>query len=305
MEIKKDFSLKHFNTGKIEASADYFAEAKSTEELLQGVRFAEDKGIPFFILGNGSNTIFVDKYKGLVVRLATENTILQEKDGFFAVQAEAGVFLPTLSKELVDAGAGGLEWAGGVPGTVGGAVRGNAGAFKDFMEDVVESVEALDLKSKEAVTLNKEECAFGYRESIFKKNKNLVVLKVKMVFPKSPKCYDTYCEYSSYRRERHPVEPSFGSTFKNPTWEEGLLPENIEQEKFKALGFIPAGFLVEQCGLSGKKIGGAQISEKHSNFIINTNGATGKDVLELISLVKERVRDSFGIELEEEVEIVG
>ncbi len=302
-KIKNNISLKNYNTMKIDCVADYFLEAKSEDDILCGLEYAEDNNIPFLILGGGSNVILPEKFKGIVIIIKITFFNLREENDKIVVRVSSGYFLPDIAKKVSLAGGHGIEWAGGVPGTVGGAVRGNAGAFSNFMADYTKEVLAINVKNRKKEIFTKEECMFDYRESVFKKNKEYILLEVKMNFPKKIKNDNKYEEYLDYRKKNHPEEPSAGSIFKNPEIGEDFYEKYPETKKFKELGFVPVSFLIESCNLKGKRIGGCFVSEKHANFIVNKDG-TGKDVIKLIEVIKKEVKRKYSIEIEEEVEII-
>jgi UDP-N-acetylmuramate dehydrogenase len=303
-KVEKNKRLKSYNTMRIDCVADYFVKVENKEELLNAVYFSKENNLPFLIIGKASNIIFPSRYKGVVIFLGVDSFKVTEKQKKIFLKAGAGVYLPKVSYELTkNYNASGLEWAGGVPGSVGGAVRGNAGAFGKFIGDYIKKVEAVDIDKLEEVTFLKEDCLFGYRESFFKKNKNIIILEVEMVFPLKTEEDSCFNDYLSYRKEKHPSEPSAGSIFKNIEVDESFKKNFPEiTEKFKES--IPAGFLIQECGLKGEEVGGAQISLKHANFIINKKNASGEDVVTLIKKVKEKVKEEFGVELEEEVVIL-
>ena len=256
--IRKNVPLAPYTTFKIGGPAKYFYEAKSKEDLVKAIKAAKEADLPFFILGGGSNILISDKgFDGLVIKLQATSYKLQATK----IVADAGVLLSKLVDESVRAGLTGLEWAAGIPGTVGGAVRGNAGAFGVSMSDVVKNI-----RNYEDVILSVElELKKGDRE----KSKKMIK------------------EYLEYRDKRHPLEyPSTGCIFKNPKGDF-------------------AGRLIEKCDLKGTKIGNAMVSKKHGNFIVNLGNAKAKDVIKLINLCKEKVREKFRIELEEEIEYLG
>lgn len=281
--VQKNVPLASYTTFKIGGKAKYFYEAKSGEDLMKAIKAAK---MPVFILGSGSNVLVSDKgFNGLVIKLQATSCKLQATK----MVADAGVLLSKLVDESVKKGLTGLEWAAGIPGTVGGAIRGNAGAFDSSMADIVRSVTVLETPSLKVKTLKNKDCKFGYRESIFKHGKDLLILSVELEFKKGDKkrSQEIVEEHLARRKEKQPLEyPSAGSIFKNP---EGQS----------------AGHLIEQCGLKGKKVGGAMISKKHSNFIVNLGNAKAEDVKKIIDLCKEKVREKFGIELEEEIECLG
>ncbi len=302
--IKEKVSLKEYNSMKIDCLALYFLEAKSKEDVVFGIKFAREKQIPFFVLGKGSNVIFPPLYSGLIIFLSMKDFKIKEENEKIVLFADAGAFLPEVAKEVSLKKGKGIEWAGGVPGTVGGGVRGNAGAFEDFMGDYVKEVEALNVKTLQKESFDKASCNFSYRESFFKRKGYYVVLNAKMIFPKKKTEDGKFEEYLNYRKENHPSNPSAGSVFKNPKVDDDFYLRYPETEKFKKMGFVPMRFLIESCNLKGEKEGGAQISLKHPNFIINTGSATGEDVKKLIEKIKKKIEENYGIKVEEEVEIL-
>jgi len=318
--IKKNILLRDYTAFKIGGRARYFFEAKTKEELIKAILLAKKFNLPFFILGGGSNLLVSDKgYNGIVIRFQISDFRFQKNK----IIAGGGTPLAILVSEAAKNSLTGLEWAAGIPGTIGGAIWGNAGAFGSCMADLVESVEVLDIgdykisnfkfqipKFKIKILKNKD-CKFGYRESIFKKNKNLIILSAVLRSKKGKRkeIERKIRENLNYRRETQPLNfPSAGSVFKN--YELGikkyeLIKKFPEIKNFIKKGQIPAGWLIEKCGLKGKRIGKAKISEKHSNFIINLGGAKAKDVKKLIKLIKQKVKKKFGITLEEEVQYLG
>jgi len=301
-KIKRGVSLKKNNTMGIECIAEYFLEAKSGDDVFYGVNYAEKNGLPFFILGKGSNIILPPRYRGVVIYMGMESFSLEVKKDVVLLSAMAGAFLPDVAYEVTKKGGAGMEWAGGVPGSVGGAIRGNAGAFDDFTSDYIKRVKALDIKKNEERHFMREECEFAYRESVFKKNRNYIVLEGEMEFPKKEGTEKKFQEYLEYRKKRHPQKPSAGSVFKNPEVKEDFFRKHKNTEKFRKLGFVPVGFLIKECGLNGRMEGGAQISEKHPNFIINKKGATKEDVENLTNIVKGKIKEKFGVDVETEVD---
>ena len=250
--------MKELTTFRIGGKAKYFFVAKSEKDLIEAVKFAKDNRLPFSIFGGGSNLLVSDKgFKGLVVKTGKPLALYVPK---------------------------GLEWAAGIPGTVEGAVYGNAGAFGKSMKDEVESVKVFDVKTGKTAIFKSKDCKFAYRSSIFKKKKNLIILSVKIRPKKSNP--EKIKEYLRIKKKRQPLSyPSAGSIFKNPS-------------KYSVAE------LIEKCGLKGKIIGKAKISEKHANFIVNLGGAKAKDVKSLIGLVKKEVKKKFKISLEEEIQFL-
>ena len=304
--LKKNVSLAPYTTFKIGGKAKYFYRAKTKENLIKALRVAKKLKVPFFVLGGGSNLLISDKgFNGLIIKQDIKRyKVLGKK-----IYSEAGVLFPTLGKETGKRGLSGLEWAGGLPGTIGGAVSGNAGAFGGETKDTIIWVEALDTALK-IRKFNRKQCHFSYRSSIFKK-KGWIVLGVEMELKKGDKeiIQKIAKDHIRYRKERNPLEyPNTGSIFKNCDLKK--VPKKVK-EMFKDLikvdpfPVIPSAAIIARTGLIGKKIGNAKISEKHPNFIVNLGGAKAKDVKKLINLVKKIVKKKFRMILEEEVRSLG
>ncbi len=290
---------------RVSCVADYFIKAESVADVLDGIQLSKKSSAPYLIVGRGSNIILPSFYKGVIIFLAMSDFGIFREGEKIKVNAEAGVYLPFLSYEISKHEATGMEWAGGVPGSIGGAVRGNAGAFGDFIGDYIKKVKTINLESGKEEEFYKEKCDFEYRGSFFKKNKNNLITEAEMILPLKKDEEDKFNKYLIYRRDNHPSDPSAGSIFKNPKIDEGLTSNSPEvAEKFKEKGSVPAGFLIEECGLKGESCGGAEISLKHANFIVNKGGASGEDVVSLIELVKKRVKENFNIDMVEEVEVI-
>jgi len=303
--VKKNILLKNYTTFLIGGPAKYFFQAKTKRDLILAVKIAKKFRLPFFVLGGGSNLLVSDKgFKGLVIKIQNSkfeilNGARRRREGGGRVSSkiftEAGTLLGHLVNATTRVGLTGLEWAVGIPGTVGGAVRGNAGAFRKSMKDIIKTVEAFDTKTGKIKILKNKDCKFGYRDSIFKKNKNLIILSAVLQLKKGrhppatrkKKIKNKIKKNLKQRKETQPLNfPSAGSIFQNPP------------------GFS-AGELIEKCGLKGKRIGNVKIFEKHANFIVNLGGGKGKDVMGLIKIIKNKVKNKFGIVLEEEVQFLG
>ncbi|KPJ71606.1 hypothetical protein AMJ50_01180 [Parcubacteria bacterium DG_74_3] len=284
--IQKNVLLKNYTTFKIGGKTNYFYIAKSKKELIFAVKMAKKFRLSFFILGKGSKLLVSDEgFKGLVIKLEKVNCKLENEK----IYAEAGVSLNRLVKMATENNLTGLEWAAGIPGTVGGAIRGNAGAFGSSIKDIVEKVEVYDVRNDKVKILKNKDCQFGYRESTFKKNPHLIILSSQFHLKggDKKKITEKIKENLNYRKQRQPLEfPSAGSVFKNPPGDS-------------------AGELIEKCGLRGKQIGKIKISEKHANFIINLGNGRAGDVKKLIELIKKEVKKKFAIELEEEIQYLG
>ena len=241
---------------------------------------------------------------GLVIKLDLQK--LEFEDNL--VKVGAGVNLAYLLNQSLEHGLTGLEFATGIPGTVGGAVRGNAGTYGQAMGDVTQNIQYLD-EDYQLQNMSASEANFAYRHSIFKE-KNYLILEValKLQISDIEVAKNLVKERLAYRQNTQPNDPSAGCIFKNIAFEEAeidaLRNKGIEIDKFLANKKIPAAYLIEKAGLKGKTIGGAQVSEKHANYIINTGQAKAEDVLILTSFIKQQIRDKYGIQLIEEVQFV-
>ncbi|MBO5095842.1 MAG: UDP-N-acetylmuramate dehydrogenase [Bacilli bacterium] len=285
-KVLESVSLKNYNTYKIGGLAKYLIHPSDKENLIALIKYLKENEIKFFVLGNGSNLIFSDNlYDGVIIKLDNLNKI--SFDGTKVI-AEAGVMLPKVAIESINHGLKGLEWATGIPGTIGGSTVGNAGAYKSCMFDFIDSVTVLD-ENSEVKVLKKDDITYKYRHTNFKDNKNIIILDVVMNLEYGDKeeSLEKVKKRLEKRKETQPLDyPSAGSVFRNP--EGDASGRIIEQE----------------VGLKGKTIGGAKVSEKHANFIINIGNATGKDVKDLINLVHDEVLKKCGIDLIPEQEFV-
>ncbi|MEK7554621.1 MAG: UDP-N-acetylmuramate dehydrogenase [Patescibacteria group bacterium] len=308
--LQRNVRLDQYAHWKIGGPADYFCEPKNVEELISALREGRTLGIPIFILGGGTNLLISDQgFRGLVIRPLFEGI---RCDGTQII-AEAGVSMEKLLTFAAASGLSGLEWAGGLPGTLGGAIRGNAGAFGGEIKDSVHKVVSIDIEDHDFKMVKREntECRFGYRTSIFKEKGNEVVIEATLVLKAGESDAIRLAGESriAYRKERHPIEfPNAGSVFKNvpvtsiPTALKESLAKVIKQDPFPV---VPAAYLISEAGMKGSIAGGAKVSEKHPNFIVNTGGATAADIETLIGMVKGKVKEKFGIMLEEEIMRVG
>ncbi len=282
-DIKENVSLKTLTTLKVGGISKYVFYPKDVTSLKKALTLFKENNINYKIFGNGSNIIPSDKiYDGVIIKLSSLNNLKTNDE---VIEVEAGYSLMKLAKEVIKLGLSGLEWANGIPGTIGGAVYMNAGAYKQDMSFVLEKITALD-ENMNIVTLNKDELDFSYRHSRLMEE-NLICLSATLKLEKKDISLieEVVNKRKEKRMETQPLEyPSAGSVFRNP---------------FNDF----AGRLVEECNLKGKQIGGAMISLKHANFIINKDNATGKDVLDLINLAKKEVKEKFNIELKQEQEL--
>ena len=304
-DTKRNVPLAPYTTFKIGGFAKYFFIAKKTKDVTLAVAAAKSLKVPFFVLAGGSNILVSDKgFSGLVIKI--QNTKYEIQDT--KVYAEAGVLMDTLIKETGMRGLTGFEWAGGLPGSVGGAVRGNAGAFGGEIKDSIVSVTALDAKGN-LITLTKKQCKFLYRDSLFKE-KNWIILSCIFRLKKGnkKKIQAIAKEHIKYRKERHPLEyPNAGSMFKNcdfKKFSKKMQKELSHMVKVDPFPVIPTAYLISEAGLKGLCIGKAEVSKKHPNYMVNKGGATEKDVLRLIQKVKKVIKKKFAVDLQQEVQYI-
>jgi UDP-N-acetylmuramate dehydrogenase len=299
-DVKVNAVLSKFTSYKIGGPASLLVEVSSTQKLVEILNFLSGEGIEYFVLGGGTNVLFPDDgFEGVVIRVRTG--LLEEAGG--TIMAESGVVFGALNNFALQHGLSGLEWSAGLPGTVGGAVRGNAGAAGGDVANSLCKVEAwID---REVVQLKPDECSFSYRESLFKQNGGVVLKAWFDVVPgDTGKMLLKMQEIIAGRAGRYPNFPSAGSFFKNVPVKEWKGKQNELPVEFVRSGKIPVGWLNEQAGLKGLRVGGAMVSEQHGNFLINRESATEADILHLVEEIKTRVYNKFGISLEEEVCIV-
>jgi UDP-N-acetylmuramate dehydrogenase len=272
------------------------------------LREAARRTLDVFILGGATNLLIPDAgFDGLVIRCALKQ--LSRKGTTITVGA--GVSVKDLLNFSVRERLSGLEWAGGLPGTVGGAVRGNAGAFQGETKDSVKSVRSMDTRTLKIITRGRAACRFAYRSSVYKEKDGAeVILAVTLALKKGdPKAIRKGIqEKIRHRRERHPLEyPNIGSIFKNvpvtkvPRSRRKQLAYNPKMDPFPV---VPSARLISLAGLKGRRQGGAMISIKHTNFIVNARRAKARDVRKLITLVQRTIKNKFGIAMEPEVQIL-
>ncbi len=276
-------------TFRIGGPADLFVTVTKIDELIESVRLARRHGVPVFVLGNGSNILVKDGgIRGLVIENHCERVSLNVTNESNAIlTAESGASLPGIANRMARQGWSGLEWAIGVPGTIGAAIVGNAGAHGGCIADQLLSVSVVDARGA-MQERHKADLEFDYRTSWFKKNKDEIITSAKFQFTKDDPaaCIARMNEYTDHRRRTQPTEPSVGSMFKNPSGDY-------------------AGRLIEQAGLKGTRVGNVEVSQVHANFFVNHGGSAARDVMQLIEIVRERVQRKFGVQLELEIELVG
>jgi len=308
MKFLRNISLKKISNFRIGGKAKYFFEAKNISEIKKALILAKKLKTKIFILGGGTNILFNDKgFDGLVL---IPKIKFIKKINKNIVRVGGGVEVKDFLNFLVKNELSGLEWAGGLPGTIGGAIRGNAGAFGGEIKDNLIQVKSIEINTLKEKIRNNKECLFDYRFSIFKdKNVNEIILWADFKFKKrkKEKILKSINEKINYRKERHPIEyPNIGSIFKNVPVE-NFKKEFIEYFKNKNIiktdpkPVVPSAFLIAECGLGGKKYGDACISLKHTNFIVNLGKAKAKDVKKLMNLIQKSVKQKFNISLQKEI----
>ena len=281
-----DEPMSRHTTFRVGGPADFFVTPKAKEEVRDVIRICKEAGMPYYIIGNGSNLLVSDAgYRGVIVQIYKEmNEVKVEGD---LVKAQAGALLSGIAAKALGAELSGFEFASGIPGTIGGACAMNAGAYGGEMKDVLESVTVLTGEGK-IIELGRNELELGYRTSVIAKKGYIVlgaVLKLERGDGEKIKTYMD--ELKEKRVTKQPLEyPSAGSTFKRP---EGYF----------------AGKLIEDAGLRGFQVGGAQVSEKHCGFVINRDHAAAADIMELMRQVQIRVKENSGVDLEPEVKRLG
>ena len=289
-KLKTDEPMSKHSSFRVGGPAELFLEVDSVEKLKAILEVNKELKLPITVIGNGTNILVKDKgIKGIVIKYVAKGISKATLDNdTFAITADAGLPNAALANELLKDSLTGFEFAASIPGTIGGAIYMNAGAFGGEMENIVSEVTFLDLDDLAIYKSDGDDCDFSYRHSKFE-NMNTVILSATMVFNKGNKeeIKRTMDAYLQKRLETQPYDkPNAGSTFK------------------RGDGFITA-MLIDEAGLKGHTIGGAQVSEKHAGFIVNTGNATAKDILDLIKYVQKQVMEKYGKAIEPEVRILG
>ncbi len=287
-KIKQNELMKEHTSFKIGGPADFFIKISSLEELKNVIEFCKKNKIPLTLIGNGSNILVLDKgIKGIVIKLEQDEIQVKALNDKIEIIVDSGVKLGVLGQKLLKEEITGFEELSGIPGTIGGAVAMNAGAYGKEFKDIVSDITTMDYNGNIQIFTN-EQANFSYRHSKFL-NENYIILKVKLLLKKGNKeqIKQKMQECINNRKEKQPIEyPSAGSTFKRGT------------------DFITAK-LIDDVGLKGYSIGGAQISEKHAGFIINNRNATAEDVLNLVEYTKNKVYEKFKKNIELEIKVLG
>lgn len=273
---------------KIGGPADVFIKVDNIEELKETVDLGKKNQIPLTIIGNGSNLLVTDKgIRGITAKLNLKDIEIKNENNKQIIKVDAGVPVGLLAQKLLKEEITGFEEISGIPGTIGGAVIMNAGAHGKELKDILKKVTAMDYNGNIHEFTN-EECLFSYRNSRFQKEK-YIILQATLELEKgnSTEIKEKMDEYMQFRKEKQPIEyPNAGSTFK------------------RGEDFVTAK-LIDEAGLKGYKIGGAQVSEKHAGFIVNVDNATAKDVIELTDYIKEKIEEKFGKKINLEIQIIG
>lgn len=288
--LKTDEPMSKHSSFRVGGPAELYLEVDSVEKLKAILDVNKELKLPVTVIGNGTNILVKDKgIKGIVIKYVAKGISKATLDNdTFAITADAGLPNAALANELLKDSLTGFEFAASIPGTIGGAIYMNAGAFGGEMENIVSEVTFLDLDDLAIYKSDGDDCDFGYRHSKFE-NMNTVILSATMVFNKGnqDEIKRTMDAYLQKRLETQPYDkPNAGSTFK------------------RGDGFITA-MLIDEAGLKGYTIGGAQVSEKHAGFIVNTGNATAKDILDLIKYVQKTIMEKYGKVIEPEVRILG
>lgn len=284
--VLKNEPMKNHTTFRVGGPADWFVTPEEEEQVREIVNVLRREKIPYYVMGNGSNLLVGDKgYRGAVIQVYKKMNRIRTTDN--VIYAQAGALLSKIAAEALAQGLTGLEFASGIPGTLGGAVMMNAGAYGGEMKQVLKSALALTAEGDFKV-LPAEQMELGYRTSVFSKNGDIVLSAEMELKPGNPDEIRAYMdELKEQRVTKQPLEyPSAGSTFKRP---EGYF----------------AGKLIQDAGLRGFQVGGAQVSEKHCGFVINKGNATAADIMSLIEQVSDKVEEMSGVRLEPEVKRIG
>lgn len=319
MQVHNDFDLSQVLWFHIGGKARYFLQCSSREDILKALDFVEEHHPErIFICGLGSNLIFTDDYfDGVVIQITTGSkpqiTFSNTKATAFAGETLDTLIQMSFNHQLL-----GLEWAGGLPGTIGAGIRGNVGAFGGEIKDALVAAEVLEFDDKniDVLEMSNEDFHFSYRHSVVKEKKNMIITFAQFHLEHADreelvKARSTYVANKEYRKIHHPIEyPNCGSVFKNIKKPEEVSkivtvwPDIRDLVKNKWHGKVSMGYVINRLGFSGYKIGGAEVSTKHTNFINNMGGATAKDVLTIIKRIEEMTSETFSITPEVEVEII-
>ena len=284
--VYTDEPMKNHTSFKLGGPADILVTPQSKEHLVHILEYCRNNAVPFYIIGNGTNLLVRDKgIRGVVIKLFNNLNDIKVEGNIIC--AQAGALLSRIAYTACEKGLAGFEFAHGIPGTLGGAVAMNAGAYGGEMKDVIIKSDIISEDGK-VITLRDEEHQFSYRDSYIQRSRGVVFRSwIKLKYDNTEEIKARMDDLMKRRKDKQPLEmPSAGSTFKRP---EGHF----------------AGKLIEDCGLSGYTLGGAQVSPKHCGFIVNTGSAKAQDIFDLIKYIQKNVKDRFGVDLDTEVRIIG
>ena len=285
-DLLENESMAKHTTFRVGGNADIYVSVKSVRELSSLIKLARETDTPFLVIGNGSNILVKDKgIRGLVIEIGSGMSDFELKGN--KIYAQAGVLISKLASLALNHSLSGMEEISGIPGTLGGGIYMNAGAYGGELKNIIKTVTYIDEYGEEK-TVTADECEFGYRKSIFTNGGKYIVSAVlELSEGDRTEISEKMADYAKRRREKQPLSlPSAGSTFKRP---EGYF----------------AGALIQESGLKGYKSGGAMISDLHAGFVVNYDNATSQDILDVIKHTQETVLDKFGVMLETEVKIIG
>lgn len=285
-DIYANEPMSKHTTFKIGGTADIFVKLRSTEQIERLINLCNEKNVPIKVIGNGSNILVKDNgVRGVVAKICTNSYEFLDEE---TIRVDAGMLNVKVSMILVEHSLTGFEFASGIPGTIGGAVKMNAGAYGSQMSDVVVKTKYIDLKDMQIKEINNTEQKFEYRKSLFSTTPSIIIdTTLQLKKAEKEEIQKKISKNNESRKTKQPIEkPSAGSTFK------------------RGKNFITAQ-LIDECGLKGYTVGGAQVSTKHAGFIVNTGNATASDVIKLVKIIKQKVQEKFNKDIDLEIEIIG
>lgn len=304
LAIQENVPLAALTTFQIGGDARYFVEVRTEDQTREALAWAREMGVRSVLLSGGSNVLVPERLEALVIRFIGDLSDVQGN----TIDTWTGTNLYLLIRTLGQKGLGGWEKLAGIPGTIGGAVRGNAGAFGSEIKDFLVSVRALNADTQEVKEFSNAECAFSYRNSFFKQHPEWIIMRVKLeLAPVNPEESKHLANDTIAERERRHLQnvKAAGSFFMNPVAPQEIVDMFEKEKGVKSReGRVPAGWLIEKAGMKGATVGGAIASEQHPNYIVNTGAASAHDVRNLAQLIKLEVMNKFGIELHEEAALL-
>jgi len=285
-DIYANEPMSKHTTFKIGGTADIFVKLRSTEQIERLINLCNEKNVPIKVIGNGSNIFVKDNgVRGVVAKICTNSYEFLDEE---TIRVDAGMLNVKVSMILVEHSLTGFEFASGIPGTIGGAVKMNAGAYGSQMSDVVVKTKYIDFKDMQIKEINNTEQKFEYRKSLFSTTPSIIIdTTLQLKKAEKEEIQKKISKNNESRKTKQPIEkPSAGSTFK------------------RGKNFITAQ-LIDECGLKGYTVGGAQVSTKHAGFVVNTGNATASDVIKLVEIIKQKIQEKFNKDIDLEIEIIG